>query len=196
MFKRVFDIVSAVLVLLVIWPLMILIAVLVLFSGRGGVFFVQQRVGRHGLEFNLYKFRTMQIDSEALGQLTIGIRDPRVTQIGYWLRKFKLDELPQLFNVIGGSMSVVGPRPEVIRYTSLYSNEQRQVLNVRPGLTDYASLIYIAEDELLGEASDPLKTYVDEVMPAKLALNLKYIKEQSFITDLKIIFKTIGKLFS
>ena len=196
MFKRIFDIVSSVLVLLIIWPLMILIAILVLCSGKGRIFFVQKRVGRHGLEFNLYKFRTMQINSEALGQLTIGGKDPRVTRIGYWLRKFKLDELPQLFNVIGGSMSVVGPRPEVIRYTSLYSNEQKQVLNVRPGLTDYASLVYIAEDELLGKASDPFKTYINEVMPAKLALNLKYIKEQSFLTDLKIIFRTIGKLFS
>lgn len=193
--KRIFDIISSFVVLLVIWPVMFLIAILVLCSGKGGVFFIQERVGRNGLSFNLFKFRTMKIESEALGQLTIGGRDPRVTRIGYWLRKYKLDELPQLLNVIAGSMSVVGPRPEVIRYTSLYTDEQKKVLQVRPGLTDYASLEYISEDELLGQAKDPFKTYIEEVMPAKLELNLKYIKEQNFSTDIKIIFRTIGKLF-
>jgi len=138
----------------------------------------------------------MRPDSESAGQITIGGRDPRITKIGYFLRKFKLDELPQLFNIIGGSMSVVGPRPEVRKYVDMYTEEQLKVLSIRPGLTDYASIEYIDENEILGKAEDPNEAYINEVMPAKLKLNQKYIDEQSFGTDLKIIFKTIGKVFS
>jgi lipopolysaccharide/colanic/teichoic acid biosynthesis glycosyltransferase len=194
--KRSFDICSAFIVLACIWPFMLIIAIMVMFSGRGGVFFTQVRVGRNEKEFKLFKFRTMQVDSEGKGQLTIGGDDPRITRVGRFLRKFKLDELPQLFNVMGGSMSVVGPRPEVRKYTNLYTQEQRKVLQVRPGLTDYASIEYITENELLGRSEDPVKTYTEEVMPAKLKLNLQYIDEQGLGTDLKIIFKTIGKIFS
>ena len=194
--KRLFDILSSFFVLIHIWPFMLIIAMLVVFSGRGGVFFTQKRVGRNEKEFKLYKFRTMRLDSEQKGQLTVGGDDPRITKAGRFLRRFKLDELPQLLNVLAGSMSVVGPRPEVSKYTNMYTPEQKKVLSVRPGLTDYASIEYIDENDLLGQSKDPEKTYIDEVMPAKLKLNLKYIEEQGFLTDLKIIFKTLGKIIS
>lgn len=194
--KRLFDILSSFFVLIHIWPFMLIIAMLVVFSGRGGVFFTQKRVGRNEKEFKLYKFRTMRLDSEQKGQLTVGGDDPRITKSGRFLRRFKLDELPQLLNVLAGSMSVVGPRPEVSKYTNMYTPEQKKVLSVRPGLTDYASIEYIDENDLLGQSQDPEKTYIDEVMPAKLKLNLKYIEEQGFLTDLKIIFKTLGKIIS
>jgi len=194
--KRLFDICSSFVVLAHIWPFMLIIAMVVLFSSRGGVFFTQVRVGRNEKEFKLFKFRTMRKDSEVKGQLTIGGDDPRITGSGRFLRKFKLDELPQLFNVLGGSMSVVGPRPEVRKYTELYTEEQRKVFSVRPGLTDYASIEYIAENELLGRSENPNRTYTEEVMPAKLKLNLRYIDERGFGTDLKIIFKTLCKIFS
>jgi len=194
--KRLFDICSSFVVLALIWPFMLIIALVVMFSSRGGVFFTQIRVGRNEKEFKLFKFRTMRVDSEEKGQLTIGGDDPRITGTGHFLRKFKLDELPQLFNVLGGTMSVVGPRPEVRKYTDLYTEEQRQVFAVRPGLTDYASIEYFAENELLGRSEDPNRTYTEEVMPAKLKLNLQYIDERGFVTDLKIIFKTLGKIFS
>ena len=194
--KRLFDILSSFFVLIHIWPFMLIIAMLVVFSGRGGVFFTQKRVGRNEKEFKLYKFRTMRLDSEQKGQLTVGGDDPRITKAGRFLRRFKLDELPQLLNVLAGSMSVVGPRPEVSKYTNMYTPEQKKVLSVRPGLTDYASIEYIDENDLLGQSQDPAKTYIDEVMPAKLKLNLKYIEEQGFLTDLKIIFKTLGKIIS
>ena len=194
--KRLFDILSSFFVLIHIWPFMLIIAMLVVFSGRGGVFFTQKRVGRNEKEFKLYKFRTMRLDSEQKGQLTVGGDDPRITKAGRFLRRFKLDELPQLLNVLSGSMSVAGPRPEVSKYTNMYTPEQKKVLSVRPGLTDYASIEYIDENDLLGQSQDPEKTYIDEVMPAKLKLNLKYIEEQGFLTDLKIIFKTLGKIIS
>ena len=194
--KRLFDILSSFFVLIHIWPFMLIIAMLVVFSGRGGVFFTQKRVGRNEKEFKLYKFRTMRLDSEQKGQLTVGGDDPRITKAGRFLRRFKLDELPQLLNVLAGSMSVVGPRPEVSKYTNMYTPEQKKVLSVRPGLTDYASIEYIDENDLLGQSQDPEKTYIDEVMPAKLKLNLKYIEEQGFLTDLRIVFKTLGKIIS
>jgi len=196
MLKRIFDILSSLWVLAIIWPFFLVLLFLVLFSGKGGAFFVQKRVGKSGKDFNLLKFRTMRPDSESAGQITIGGRDPRITKIGYFLRKFKLDELPQLFNIIGGSMSVVGPRPEVRKYVDMYTEEQLKILSIRPGLTDYASIEYIDENEILGKAEDPNEAYINEVMPAKLKLNQKYIDEQSLGTDLKIIFKTIGKVFS
>jgi lipopolysaccharide/colanic/teichoic acid biosynthesis glycosyltransferase len=137
----------------------------------------------------------MFTDSDKKGLLTVGGRDPRITPVGYFLRKYKLDELPQLFNVLFGSMSLVGPRPEVRKYVDLYNEEQRKVLSVQPGITDYASLDYINENELLAKSQNPEETYIKEVMPAKLQLNLKYINEAGLGTDLKLIFKTIGKIF-
>ncbi|MFM9055654.1 MAG: sugar transferase, partial [Bacteroidota bacterium] len=128
------------------------------------------------------------------GLLTVGGRDPRVTRVGYWLRKYKLDELPQLFNVIAGSMSLVGPRPEVEKYVALYTADQRKVLDVKPGITDYASIRYSDENELLAQAADPERMYIEEVMPAKLKLNLDYIREQGMLTDVKIMVLTALKI--
>jgi lipopolysaccharide/colanic/teichoic acid biosynthesis glycosyltransferase len=136
----------------------------------------------------------MRTNADKKGLLTVGGRDPRITRIGYYLRKYKLDELPQLMNVLMGDMSLVGPRPEVRKYVSMYNAEQLKVLNVQPGITDYASIEYSDENELLGKATDPEKVYIEEIMPAKLQLNLKYIAEKSLITDLKIIFRTFAKI--
>ena len=136
----------------------------------------------------------MRSNSEKAGQITVGGKDPRITKIGYLLRKFKLDEFPQLLNVIKGDMSIIGPRPEVRRYVDMYSKEQLKVLSVRPGLSDFASIEYINENELLGKSDNPEKTYIGEIMPAKLQLNLKYIEQKSFGTDIKLIFKTIRKI--
>ena len=193
--KRLFDMAMAFLALVILSPLLLMIALLVALTSPGGAFFRQIRVGRNGREFHLFKFRSMRPGSEAKGQLTVGGSDPRVTGIGRFLRRTNLDELPQLWNVLAGDMSLVGPRPEVPRYVALYSEEQRKVLRVRPGLTGPASLAYVNENEILGRAADPEKAYVDEVMPAKLALDLAYVQEHSFFGDLALIFRTIGKIF-
>ena len=194
MLKRIFDIISSLVVLTMGLPFFILIAFLIGIDSKGGVFFIQQRVGKNNCNFGLFKFRTMRSDSEKAGQITVGGKDPRITKIGYFLRKFKLDEFPQLLNVIQGDMSIIGPRPEVRRYVDMYSKEQLKVLSVRPGLSDFASIEYINENELLGKSDNPEKTYIEEIMPAKLQLNLKYIEQKSFGTDIKLIFKTIGKI--
>jgi lipopolysaccharide/colanic/teichoic acid biosynthesis glycosyltransferase len=194
MLKRIFDIISSLVVLTMGLPFFILIAFLIGIDSKGGVFFIQQRVGKNNRNFGLFKFRTMRSNSEKAGQITVGGKDPRITKIGYFLRKFKLDEFPQLLNVIQGDMSIIGPRPEVRRYVDMYSKEQLKVLSVRPGLSDFASIEYINENELLGKSGNPEKTYIEEIMPAKLQLNLKYIEQKSFGTDIKLIFKTIGKI--
>ncbi|QQR86126.1 MAG: sugar transferase [Flavobacteriales bacterium] len=194
--KRGFDIIISLVLVLVLLPLLLVVALSIALTSPGGAFFRQVRVGRGGHEFKLMKFRTMRPDSEAKGQLTIGGRDPRVTRVGFFLRKSKLDELPQLWNVLVGEMSLVGPRPEVPKYVALYSAEQRQVLNVRPGITGPASLRYIDENELLARSSDPERTYIQELMPAKLAIDLRYVRERSFLLDLGILFGTArGMLF-
>ena len=195
MLKRFFDIISSLVVLTMGLPFFILIAFLIGIDSKGGVFFIQQRVGKNNRNFGLFKFRTMRSDSEKAGQITVGGKDPRITKIGYLLRKFKLDEFPQLLNVIKGDMSIIGPRPEVRRYVDMYSKEQLKVLSVRPGLSDFASIEYINENELLGKSDNPEKTYIEEIMPAKLQLNRKYIEQKSFGTDIKLIFKTIRKIF-
>jgi lipopolysaccharide/colanic/teichoic acid biosynthesis glycosyltransferase len=189
--KRIFDVISSVLLLLIVWPFMLIIGVAIIIESRGGFIYKQQRVGRNNCDFVLFKFRTMFINSDTNGLLTVGNRDARVTKIGYYLRKYKLDELPQFFNIIEGDMSVVGPRPEVRKYVVLYSDEEKKVLTVRPGLTDYASLAYINENEILAAATDPEQAYIQQVMPEKLQLNLKYIENQSFTEDIKLIFKTL-----
>ena len=194
--KRLFDIISSIVVVLLGLPFFITIAVLILIDGKGGVFYKQERIGRYKCSFKLYKFRTMSPGSDNLGHLTIGSKDNRITTVGYYLRKYKLDEFPQLINVINGDMSIVGPRPEVVKYVNLYSEEQLNVLKVRPGLTDYASIIYFKENELLGKAKDPEKVYIQEIMPQKLALNTKYIREKGMLTDLKIILKTLLKIIN
>lgn len=193
--KRLFDILSASVVLLLFSPLLLLIACIIQFGSKGGILYRQERVGKNGKIFRLYKFRTMRPNSDKGSLITIGGRDQRITKEGYFLRKYKLDELPQLINILKGEMSVVGPRPEVKKYVDLYTETQRKVLDVKPGLTDWASISYIDENEILGKSSNPEKTYIEEIMPAKLALNLKYIEEISLLTDLKIIFLTFFKIF-
>ncbi|MBK6523250.1 MAG: sugar transferase [Sphingobacteriaceae bacterium] len=193
---RLFDIIFSFLGLIILLPFFVLIAVCIKLSSAGPIFFIQQRVGKDNIDFKLIKFRTMKMDADKKGLLTVGGRDPRITGIGYFLRKFKLDELPQLINVLFGDMSLVGPRPEVRKYVDLYTVEQKRVLIVRPGITDSASLEYFNENELLSKSSDPEKTYIGEIMPAKLQLNMKFINNQGFSSYFGIIFRTIGKIFS
>lgn len=194
MLKRLFDIISSFIGIIILSPFLIIIAIAVVIGSGFPVFYMQTRVGEKEKDFKLFKFRTMRSDSDKKGLLTVGERDQRITGVGYFLRRFKLDELPQLLNVLFGDMSLVGPRPEVRKYTNLYNEEQKKVLSIKPGLTDYASIEYISESELLSKSQNPEDTYVKEIMPAKLNLNLKYIKEMGFGTDLKIIFRTIGKI--
>jgi len=196
MFKRLFDIFMSLILLVLLSPVFLVISLLIIFDSRGGVFYRQIRVGRFGKDFKLLKFRTMRPDSDKKGLLTVGDRDPRVTQLGYVLRKYKLDELPQLLNVLGGSMSLVGPRPEVRKYVDLYTEEQTKVLKVKPGITDYASIEYINENEILAKSSDPEKTYIEEVMPAKLELNQIYIKNPGLLQDFRILVLTVRKILS
>ena len=176
-------------------PVFLIIAVIIKSDSKGPVIYRQTRVGKDGKDFELYKFRSMKTESDKHGLLTVGGRDPRITGSGYILRKYKLDELPQLANVFKGDMSFVGPRPEVRRYTELYDENQKKVLSIRPGLTDLASLKYFDEQKLLGESDDPEKTYRNEIMPKKLDLNLQYLAQQSLFLDFKLIFSTIFRIF-
>lgn len=193
MLKRLFDIGFSALALLIVAPLLLLAALWIKLDSPGPVFFRQVRVGRHGREFRIYKFRTMRTDAERRGpQITVGA-DARITSSGHFLRRYKLDELPQFLNVLLGDMSVVGPRPEVPRYVAMYPAGQREtVLRVRPGITDIASLEYKDENDLLGRSDDPERTYVEQVMPTKLALCERYVLERSFLGDLRIIARTLG----
>jgi lipopolysaccharide/colanic/teichoic acid biosynthesis glycosyltransferase len=192
--KRIFDIFFSLIGLIILLPFFIIIGLLIVVDSNGGVFYKQKRVGKNNIDFYLFKFRSMRTDSDKKGLLTVGGHDSRITRMGYFVRKYKIDELPQLLNVLLGDMSLVGPRPEVRKYVDLYNDEQKQVLTVKPGITDYASIEYSNENELLGKAENPEQVYINEIMPDKLKLNLKYIAEQSMATDLKIIFKTIGKI--
>lgn len=194
--KRIFDLVLAAIFLILLAPLFIFIAIRIKLDSKGSVFYKQVRVGLNGKDFGIYKFRTMFVGADKKGLLTVGGNDSRITKPGLFLRKYKLDELPQLINVFFGDMSIVGPRPEVRKYVELYSKEQLEVLSVKPGITDYASIEYSKENEILAKANDPEATYINEIMPAKLALNQKYIREQSFVTDLRIILQTLVKIVS
>ncbi len=188
--KRLFDITASGLGLLVLSPLFLIIAVWIKFDSPGPVFYRQVRVGRGNKDFRLFKFRSMRVGSDKKGLITVGGHDPRVTRSGYFIRKYKLDEFPQLINVFIGDMSLVGPRPEVRKYVDLYTPEQLHVLNVRPGITDMASIRYRNENELLEQAADPEQYYRDVVMQDKLRINLEYVADHSFFKDLKIIFMT------
>jgi len=192
--KRLVDFFVSLLFLFLLSPILLLLAILIKLESNGPVFYLQVRVGLNGKDFRIFKFRTMFIGSDKAGLLTVGGRDPRITKVGVFIRKYKLDELPQLINVLIGEMSLVGPRPEVRKYVAMYNVEQLKVLNVKPGITDYASIQYSDENELLAKSADPEKTYIDEVMPTKLILNLKYINEISLLTDLKIIGLTVRKI--
>ena len=194
MAKRLFDVIFSLIGLILLSPILLIISLCVLSDLEGRVIYRQKRIGKNGIEFYLFKFKTMKKGSDRKGLLTVGSRDQRITRTGYYLRKYKLDELPQLMNVLLGDMSLVGPRPEVKKYTDLYSEAQRQVLLVKPGITDYASIEFSNENEILGASPNPEETYIQEIMPQKLLLNLKYISEKSLWTDVRIIFSTISKI--
>ena len=191
---RVCDILFSFFGLLFLSPLFIIVALWIVIDNPGPVFYRQQRVGKDNKDFGLLKFRSMRVGADKMSLITIGDRDPRVTRAGYYIRKYKLDELPQLWNVLVGDMSLVGPRPEVRRYVETYTEEQQKVLSVRPGITDYASIEYIDENRLLAQAADPDKTYIEEVIPAKIALNMRYINHQTIGEYFKIIFLTFVKI--
>ena len=194
MLIRLLDIVLSLLGLLFLLPIFLILAVWIKFDSQGSIFFRQIRVGKDGKGFRIYKFRTMIVNAEKMGIITIGKRDPRITNSGYFLRKYKLDELPQLINVLKGEMSFVGPRPEVRKYAEMYNQEQLKILTVKPGITDYASIEYINEDEILGKSLNPEKTYIEEIMPQKIKYNMKYINNKTVIEYFKIIFLTIIKI--
>lgn len=191
---RLCDILFSFFGLLFLSPLFIIVALWIVLDNPGPVFYRQQRVGKDNKDFGLLKFRSMRVGADKMSLITIGDRDPRVTRAGYYIRKYKLDELPQLWNVLVGEMSLVGPRPEVRRYVDTYTPEQQKVLSVRPGITDHASIEYIDENRLLAQSADPDKTYIEEVIPAKIALNMRYINHQTLGEYLKIIFLTFAKI--
>ncbi|WP_439696883.1 sugar transferase [Mucilaginibacter sp. AW1-7] len=192
--KRIFDLIFASILLITLTPLLIIIAMAVKFNSKGSVFYVQRRIGKNGSDFNLFKFRTMYEFSDRAGLLTIGYADFRITTVGHWLRKYKLDELPQLINIIIGDMSFVGPRPEVSKYVAIYSVQQLRVLSVKPGLTDWASIKYFNENELLATAEDPEGLYVNTILPSKIFQNLEYIDNRNFLMDIRIILSTLKRL--
>jgi len=192
-FKRLFDIICSTLGLMILSPVLLIISLIIKLTSEGPVFFKQVRVGLNGEKFKILKFRTMVVDAEKLGkQITVG-NDNRITKIGAFLRKYKIDELPQLINVLKGDMSLVGPRPEVPIYVNLYDENERRVLYVRPGITDLASIKYRDENELLGDKKDPEDFYVNIIMRDKLVLNLEYIEKSNLFFDIYIIMKTIVK---
>lgn len=188
--KRAFDIIMSGMGLVALSPLFIVLAIWIKLDSPGPVFYRQTRVGRHNKDFKVYKFRSMRPDSDKQGLITVGGRDPRVTRSGYYIRKYKFDELPQLINVFLGDMSLVGPRPEVRKYVDMYTPEQMRVLDVRPGITSLASIRYRNENDILAAADDPDKAYVEQVMPDKIAIDLEYVPKANLATDIAIIFKT------
>lgn len=194
--KRVFDILMSLIGLVMLSPVFLFLAIWIKLDSKGPVFYKQIRVGKNGMDFELFKFRSMKVDADKKGLLTIGGRDPRVTKSGYFIRKYKLDEFPQLLNVLKGSMSLVGPRPEVRKYVDLYNQEQLKVLSVQPGITDYASIKYRNENDILAKSDNPEQTYVKEIMPEKLQLNQQYVKEVSLFTDIKLIFLTFQAILT
>ena len=194
MLKRTFDVVASGLGLIVLSPLFVVLAIWIKADSKGPVFYRQVRVGRHNRDFRLYKFRSMRPDSDKKGLITVGGHDPRVTRSGYYIRKYKLDELPQLITVFLGDMSLVGPRPEVRKYVDMYTPEQMRVLDVRPGITSLASIRYRNENDILAKASDPDRAYVTQVMPDKIAIDLEYVPKASLLTDIRLIFMTFKEI--
>ena len=194
--KRLFDIVASGLGLLCLSPVFLILAVWIKCDTPGPVFYRQTRVGRYSRDFRLYKFRSMRIGADRQGLITVGGHDPRITRSGYFIRKYKLDEFPQLINVFIGDMSLVGPRPEVRKYVDLYTQEQMHVLDVRPGITDPASIRYRNENELLAQTADPDKYYIETIMPDKLRINLEYVARHSFWFDIGLIFKTFKEIIT
>ena len=191
---RFFDIIFSIMGLVILSPLFIVLYLLIRIESKGGGFYSQERIGKNGKPFKLYKFRSMRIGSDKKGLITIGEKDNRITKTGFILRKYKFDELPQLWNVFIGDMSLVGPRPEVKKYTDLYTEEQKQVLHVRPGITDWASIKYVDENKILGESKTPDEAYVNLIMPNKIKLNMVYIQNQTLGEYFKIIFTTFKEI--
>ena len=191
---RFFDFILSLVGLVVLAPIFIVLAIWIKIDSQGPVFYKQVRVGQNGIDFGLFKFRSMVVDADKKGLITVGGRDPRITRSGYFIRKYKLDELPQLINVLLGDMSLVGPRPEVRKYVELYTDEQQKVLSVKPGITDYASIEYMDENEILGKSNDPEKTYIEEIMPEKIKYNMKYIQNKNVSEYFKVIFLTLLKI--
>ena len=191
---RFLDFIFSLLGIILLFPVFLVLYFGVRLQSKGGGFYKQLRVGRGGTDFYVYKFRSMRIGADKQGLITVGGRDPRITQVGYFIRKYKLDELPQLFNVLKGDMSLVGPRPEVRKYVELYTDEQRKILSVRPGITDYASIEYVDENTILGQADDADKAYVERILPDKIQYNMKYINHRSVKEYFKIIFLTIWSI--
>ena len=193
MLKRIFDITLSLFGLIILLPFMLIIAILIKFDSKGPIFFKQIRFTTGGREFKILKYRTMRVGSDKYSQITVG-KDERITKIGSFLRKYKLDEIPQLINVLIGDMSLVGPRPEVPKYVALYTDEQKEILKVRAGITDYASIEFSNENDLLALEEDSEKAYIEKIMPKKIELNKKYLSEISMLTDIKIILLTIKKI--
>lgn len=189
--KRIFDFLISLIGIIILFPVFIIVSIVIKLDSKGDILFLQKRVGKHEKEFYIYKFRTMITDAEKFGkQITVG-KDNRITKVGYFLRKFKIDELPQLFNVLKGDMSFVGPRPEVPKYVDLYTEEQKKVLSIRPGITDMASLRYKNENDILGKVDNPEEYYINVIMRDKLKLNLEYIEKSNLFFDIYLIIKTI-----
>jgi lipopolysaccharide/colanic/teichoic acid biosynthesis glycosyltransferase len=193
-FKRLFDIIFSALGIIILSPIFLLLWFTIKLESHGPALFMQTRVGKNNKDFKLIKFRSMYLNSESFGQLTVGMRDPRITNVGYTLRKYKLDELPQLLNVLKGDMSLVGPRPEVRKYVNMYTPKQMKVLEVNPGITDYASIQFINENQLLANAENPDEYYINNIMPKKLEMNLQYIKSNNPFKDISLILKTIFRI--
>lgn len=191
---RIFDILLATLGLVILSPLLIFVYVAIVLESRGGGFYRQERTGRYGKPFRLIKFRSMYVNADKHGLITVGGHDNRITRVGYYIRKYKIDELPQLINVVKGDMSIVGPRPEVKKYTDLYTEEQCKILDVRPGITDYASIKYVDENEILGTSDNPERIYIEHIMPDKIKLNMIYISQNGIKEYFKIIFLTLTNI--
>ncbi|MEQ8360299.1 MAG: sugar transferase [Cytophagales bacterium] len=194
--KRFLDLIVSFLGLIILSPILLIIAILIVIDSGFPVFFKQQRVGKGNIDFGMLKFRTMRKDADKKGLLiTVGGRDSRITRVGYYLRKYKLDEFPQLFNVLKGEMSLVGPRPEVRKYVEHYSEEQMKVFSIKPGITDYASIQFRNENELLAGRDNPEEFYIKEIMPVKLSFNLEYLRKRTFWGDMAILFQTVLSIF-
>ena len=191
---RLFDILFSLIGLVILSPVFLIIYILIIIESPGGGFYSQERVGKNGTTFKLLKFRSMRTGADKQGLITVGGHDSRITRMGYFIRKYKIDELPQLLNVLKGDMSLVGPRPEVRKYVDMYTDEQRRVLEIKPGITDYASIEYSDENVILGQADDPDKVYVEQIMPDKIRLNMRYIENHNLMEYFKIIFLTIKKI--
>jgi len=194
MLKRILDIIFSISLLIALLPLFLIIIFLINLETKGGAFYTQIRVGKFNANFKIIKFRSMYAGADLKGYLTVGDKDARITKVGYFLRKYKLDELPQLINILKGEMSFVGPRPEVRQFIDLLDKDQLEMLSVRPGLTDFASLKYVNESEILRESDDPERKYIEDILPEKVRLGIDYIKKSNLYLDIKLVFMTIYQI--